>query len=403
MTIRPRSFNAFIGVATFSKLMLNTARRMVYPFAPELARGLGVPLTAVTSLIAVNQATAVLGPLGALFADRYGNKPVLLFAVVLCFIGCLGIALFPLYGVVLAGLFLAGLAKSLFDPSLQAQIGSQVPYAQRGKFIGITETSWAGATLLTIPAAGFIMSHFSWQTPFKLVAILTFVCFFLLLKLAPGPHRFHGRLSNKEKETKRLQINWKTLLKNKKVVGLLIFVFFMSLANDNVFVIYGVWLESACGMSLAEIGMSTVLIGMAEFLAEGGSALFSDRIGLKKSVLMGTAATAVTYMVLPFTASGIPLILSGLGALFLFFEFTLVSSMSLGTELVPEFRAATMAAFFAVAGIGRIIGAFSGGLIWSVYGIRGICLLSGFCSVLALAALMAGTRREPNAHKIIHP
>lgn len=394
MTSSSRSFYAFIGVATFSKLMLNTARRMVYPFAPELARGLGVPLTAVTSLIAVNQATAVLGPLGALFADRYGNKPVLLLAVTLCFIGCVGIALFPLYGAVLAGLFLAGLAKSLFDPSLQAQIGSQVPYAQRGKFIGITETSWAGATLLTIPAAGIIMSRFSWQTPFKLVAILTFVCFFLLLKLAPDRNRFHAGPLSQTKETERVKVNWKTLLKNKKVAGLLIFVFFMSLANDNVFVIYGVWLESACGMSLAQIGMSTVLIGMAEFLAEGGSALFSDRIGLKKSVLIGTAATAITYMVLPFTASGIPLILSGLGALFLFFEFTMVSSMSLGTELVPEFRAATMAAFFAVAGISRIIGAFSGGIIWSAYGIRGICLLSGVCSVLALAALMVGTRRE---------
>jgi len=381
---RSRAFPAFIGVATFSKLMLNTARRMVYPFAPELARGLGVPLTAVTSLIAVNQATAVLGPFGALFADRVGNKPVLLLAVALCFIGCVGIALFPVYGMVLAGLFLAGLAKSLFDPSLQAQIASQVPYAQRGRFIGITETSWAGTTLLTIPAAGFIISHFSWQAPFKIVALLTFVCFILLLRLAPA--------RQSDKQTKRVRVNWKMLLQNKKVAGLLIFVFFMSLANDNVFVIYGVWLENACGLSLAQIGMSTVLIGVAEFTAEGGSALFSDRLGLKRSVLMGTAATAVIYLVLPFTESGIGLILSGLFALFLFFEFTIVSSMSLGTELLPESRAATMAAFFAVGGIGRIIGAFSGGLIWSAYGIQGICLVSGSCSVLALAALGVGTR-----------
>ena len=381
---RSRAFPAFIGVATFSKLMLNTARRMVYPFAPELARGLGVPLTAVTSLIAVNQATAVLGPFGALFADRVGNKPVLLLAVALCFIGCVGIALFPVYGMVLAGLFLAGLAKSLFDPSLQAQIASQVPYAQRGRFIGITETSWAGTTLLTIPAAGFIISHFSWQAPFKIVALLTFVCFILLLRLAPA--------RQSDKQTKRVRVNWKMLLQNKKVAGLLIFVFFMSLANDNVFVIYGVWLENACGLSLAQIGMSTVLIGVAEFTAEGGSALFSDRLGLKRSVLMGTAATAVIYLVLPFTESGIVLILSGLFALFLFFEFTIVSSMSLGTELLPESRAATMAAFFAVGGIGRIIGAFSGGLIWSAYGIQGICLVSGSCSVLALAALGVGTR-----------
>lgn len=387
-----RSFNAFIGVATFSKLMLNTARRMVYPFAPELSRGLGVPLTAITSLIAVNQATAILGPLGALFADRHGNKPILLLAVALCFIGCLGIALFPVYGVVLAGLFLTGLAKSLFDPSLQAQVGTQVPYAQRGRIIGITEISWAGATLITIPVAGLVMSHFSWQTPFKIVAILTFICFFLLFKLAPAQRCLNDNLPGKKAH--QAQVNWKALIRKKKVAGLLGFIFFMSLANDNLFVIYGVWLENACGLSLAEIGMSTVLIGMAEFFAESGSALFSDKMGLKKSVFFGTAATAAIYVVLPFTASTLPLILSGLFALFLCFEFTIVSSMSLGTELVPEFRAATMAAFYAVGGIGRIIGAFSGGLIWSAYGIQGICLVSGVCSVFALTALGAGIKNK---------
>ena len=46
-----------IVVTTLCRLVLNTARRFVYPFAPALSRGLGVPLTAITSLIAINQAT----------------------------------------------------------------------------------------------------------------------------------------------------------------------------------------------------------------------------------------------------------------------------------------------------------------------------------------------------------
>jgi len=40
--------------------------------------------------------------------------------------------------------------------------------------------------------------------------------------------------------------------------------------------------------------------------------------------------------------------------------------MSLSTELMPELRASTMSAFFAIAGIGRVAGAFSYSslLIW---------------------------------------
>ena len=37
-----------IGVAALCRFILNTSRRFVYPFAPVLSRGLGVPLTAIT-------------------------------------------------------------------------------------------------------------------------------------------------------------------------------------------------------------------------------------------------------------------------------------------------------------------------------------------------------------------
>ena len=39
-----------VGTATVSRFLLNTARRFIYPFAPALSRGLGVPLPAITSL-----------------------------------------------------------------------------------------------------------------------------------------------------------------------------------------------------------------------------------------------------------------------------------------------------------------------------------------------------------------
>ena len=46
-----------IIAATLSRLVLNTGRRFAYPFAPALSRGLGVDLTAITSIIAVSQSS----------------------------------------------------------------------------------------------------------------------------------------------------------------------------------------------------------------------------------------------------------------------------------------------------------------------------------------------------------
>jgi len=44
-----------LAASALARFVLNTARRFAYPFGPALARGLDVPLTRITSLVALNQ------------------------------------------------------------------------------------------------------------------------------------------------------------------------------------------------------------------------------------------------------------------------------------------------------------------------------------------------------------
>ncbi|MCK5350769.1 MAG: MFS transporter, partial [Desulfobacula sp.] len=185
MTNHPKQFTKFITITTFTKLLFNITRRLIYPFAPEFARGLNVDLSAITSVIAVNQATSLLGPVGAGFADKYGYKILMLVSLGMLTIGTFAVGLIPVYSVLVISLFLAGFAKSIFDPSLQAFIGNFVPFEKRGQIIGITELAWAGSTLFGIPLAGIIIERFSWQTPFFIISGLSLVCFFIILKIMP--------------------------------------------------------------------------------------------------------------------------------------------------------------------------------------------------------------------------
>ncbi len=392
MTIDPKKFAGFITIATFTKFLFNITRRLVYPFAPEFARGLHVELSAITSVIAVNQATSILGPLGASLADQYGYRFLMLLSLALLTIGTFALGLIPLYPVLVACLFLAGLAKSIFDPSLQGFIGNFVPYEKRGKIIGITELAWAGSTLVGIPVTGMVIERFSWQTPFLIISGLSIVSFFIILKTLP---KTAGRKISQDSKPRALFLsNWKTILKNRQVSGILGFSFLMALANDNLFVIYGAWLEQSYHLSLAAIGFGTIFIGLSEVLGEGFTVFFSDRIGLKKTTLMGTALCTLAYFLLPVMNIGLPYVLSGLFLVFFFFELTIVTSMGLSTELVPELRASTMSAFFAVAGLGRVSGAFLGGILWSNYGLLPVCILSGSCTLLALILLLQGFYRH---------
>ncbi len=394
MPPEPDQTAGFIAVATFSKLLLNITRRLAYPFAPELARGLQVDLSAITSVIAVNQATSILGPVGAGFGDLYGFRIPMLLALAMLAIGTLAVGLLPLYPVLVLCLFLGGLAKSIFDPSLQAFIGHFVPYAGRGKIIGITELAWAGSTLIGVPAAGLVIQRFSWQTPFLMISVLSLICFFLILKRMPGSH--HSPAPALKSKT-ALMANWTTVVRNRRVTGMLGFIFFMSLANDNLFVIYGAWLENSFHLSLAAIGFGTVFIGLSEVLGEGFTVLYADRIGLKKTTILGTTLCCPAYFLLPFLDGRLGHVLAGLFLVFFCFEFSIVTAMGLSTELVPELRASVMSAFFAVAGLGRVAGAFLGGILWSGYGLFGVCLVSGFCTLAALIAMLVGfSRRRSN-------
>ncbi len=395
MKSHPKQFTGFITISTLSKLLFNITRRLVYPFAPEFARGLNVDLSAITSVIAINQTTSLLGPVGAGFADRYGYRILMLFSLGVLAVGTLAAGLIPVYSVLVICLFLSGLAKSIFDPSLQAVIANFVPFEKRGKIIGITELSWAGSTLIGIPLAGIIIERFSWQTPFLIIGGLCLVCFFIILKIMPEDKR---KTRPPEKRT-QMMTNWKTIIKNRKVLGILSFVFFMSLANDNLFVIYGAWLEQSYHLSLTAIGFGTVFIGLSEILGEGCTVFFSDRIGLKKSIIIGVSLCTSAYFLLPLLNIGLAYVLAGLFLVFFTFEFTIVTSMSLSTELVPELRASTMSAFFAIAGIGRVAGAFSGGIIWSKYGLFPICLISGVCTFAALISILLGFyQNKPNTY-----
>jgi predicted MFS family arabinose efflux permease len=81
-----------------------------------------------------------------------------------------------------------------------------------------------------------------------------------------------------------------------------------------------------------------------------------------------------------------------LAVLFLIFEFTMVTSITLCTEILPGFRATMMSGFFATAGIGRVVGALMGGAVWQTGGILATGCLSGGLTFLGMLCLVRGLK-----------
>ena len=377
-----------IGVAASCRLILNSARRFAYPFAPVLSRGLGVPLTAITSVIAVNQATAVLGMFFGPLADRWGYRLMMLTGIGILVLAMFASGFIPFYSVVLISLFLAGLGKSIFDPALQAYMSERVPFERRGMVIGVLEFSWAGSTLLGIPLIGILIEHFGWRAPFFAMGGVGILCFVALKILMPKD----AKKSIKLQATTNYRNSWKKLGQERAALGAVLFAFFVSAANDNLFVVYGAWLEKSFDLSILALGLGTSIIGVAELSGEGLTAAISDRFGLKRSVVIGLVMCVISYAVLPLLSQTLPLAFGGLFFIFFTYEFMIVSALSLCTELMPGIRATMMSSFLAAAGIGRVIGALIGIPVWQAGGILMTGVVSAFISCLGLLCLVIGLK-----------
>jgi predicted MFS family arabinose efflux permease len=377
-----------IVVVVICRLVLSTARRFVYPFAPVLSRGLGVPLTSITSLIAVNWATSLLGVFFGPLADRFGYRKMMIFGLMMLAGGMFAGGFFPFYGVILIALFLAGLGKNVFDPAVQAYVSERVPYGRRATAIGFLEISWAGSTLLGIPLIALLIDRVGWQSPFFAMGGMGLAGIFALSVLFPLDEQSMSKPRPSMPFNKILSV----IAQDRASVGALAFVFFFSAAIDNLFVIYGAWLEQAFNVSVVTLGMATGIIGVAELVGEILVATISDRFGLKRVVLIGTTLCIFTYGLLPFAAQTLMSALAGLFVHFLIFEFTIISSVALCTELQPGMRATVIAGFFAAAGLGRILGAMSGGPVWLAGGIISTGLVSAIVTTLAFLTLFWGLR-----------
>jgi len=373
---------------TLFRLLLNTSRRFVYPFAPALSRSLDVPLAAVTSIIAAGQLTSLLGVFAGPLADRFGCRMMMRAGLAILALGMVFCGLVPLYWPVFAGLVVASFGKTIFDPAIQAFVGNNVSFERRGRIVGIIETAWAGSTLIGIPALGLIIDHIGLRQSFFLLGLLGAVGWLVLGLVIPrdqtSPTLVKNRIS--------LWASMKQLFRIRAAAGMLLFGFFISVANDCLFVVYGAWFEKDFNISIVALGFSTIAIGSAELLGEFLTAMFSDRIGLKRAIVIGPLAAISAYLMLPVIGQSLALGMAGLFLVFLAFEFTMVTSFTLCTEVIPQTRATMMAGYYAISGAGRMIGVLVAGMVWSWAGIKGVACVSAGLTLVGLAALLWGLR-----------
>ncbi len=352
---------ARVAALTFPRLILNVAYRMVYPFLPAIARGLGVSLASASLLVTWRSLAGLVSPLFGPLSDRLDRRWVMVGGLLTLVVGATLVALVPTFLPVALGFLLMGLAKVVFDPNLQAYVGDRVPYPRRGRVIGLMELAWGGAILVGAPAVGWAIDRWGWRSPFVGLVILGMISTVLVLRGLPAED---PRTAVPGRQPALATIGH--VLRNRAAVAMLGITLLMVAANALLFLVYGAWMETSFGLSVGRIGIATATVGAAELLGEIGVGGLVDRLGKRRSIAVGLVLTALCYIVLPFVASTLVTALIGMFGLFFCFEFTIVSTMPLATELAPGARGTLMTWNVAAFSLGGALGAALAPRLWAL-------------------------------------
>ena len=348
-------------VVFFSRLMLNLAVRVTYPFLPAIARGLGISFQQAGLLVAARHCVGLTGALWGVVSERKGYGWGMLIGLTALLLGCLSVSFSMSFTFALVGFVLIGISKPIYDPSVQAFVSARIPYSKRAKALGILEASWAGSWLLGIPLSGLLIAHFGWHSPFSLISGAALLAIFWTTRLQDVTLTNQAAAKNGDQNLSAPAESPSGKLGPILVLGVSLLMVF---ANENMVIVYGAWLEEQFQLRVQELGFFSILVGLAELGGELSVVALVDRIGKRRAILGGLTLTGLSYMALPFCQSSIYVAAVGLVCMFFLFEFTIVSIFPYVSEMVPAERGKWLAFNYTALVIGRLCGALSGPWLW---------------------------------------
>ncbi len=274
-----------------------------------------------------------------------------------------------------------GMAKSLFGPQVQAFVGDNVPYEKRGTAFGFIELSWAIAWIVGVPLFGFLIERTAWWSSFLVFGAVGVLGLVMVLRFAV---RRDDPTTRAAAATFDL-VSVRQVFRSGPAVRLLIFGVLIAFTSQLATLVYAPYLVRAFTLSPAQLGVASVVLGVADVVAELATVVLVDRFGKWRSVVISCVGFAASFFaVIALSQSLLPMLV-GLFFVFLTFEFALVASLAVVSEVVPKARATMSGFVLATSSMGRII---ASAIALPLFGVGGLPLVMGLAGMLTALAVI---------------
>ena len=406
-----------------AKLLVDTAVQLYNPFLSIIAVGAGVSIASMGRLVSLRHLMGLTAPILGSVADRFGYRWVIQGSLLLSGIGMLVIAASKNVFALAVGMILTGIGQAGYTPNIHAYISSKLPYAKRAMGLGMIEYSWALAGIIGLFLAGRLIDTYSWRTPFILLgfAFIAMTFWFFTVprdRTLEQRDRADSKSGVDENESDKLE-NTQQVTRESTVrvirpggdsVAARVMRTFMATLDIgsggasawasvvvaglcmfsimHILIIHGGWLQAEYALSASALGTVALVFGVTDLVSSVLVSVAVDRIGKRRSVLIGVVGAAIGFFLLPFLNRGvIPAIIS-IALPRMFFEFSIVSLFPLLSEQSPEHRGKVLSLGITAGLLGSTLAGITGPKAYLSIGVFGLGPVSCIASLIALLLLV---------------
>jgi DHA1 family tetracycline resistance protein-like MFS transporter len=226
-------------------------------------------------------------------SDRFGRRPVILYAVASLGIDYIIMGFAPTLGWLFVGRSIAGMAGASFTPAYAYVADISTP-EKRARNFGVVGAMF-GLGFIIGPALGGLLGSLGPRAPFFAAAVLSFLnlCYglFVLPESLPADRRrsFDWRRANPLGTFKQMR-------KHPVVIGLLSALFLWMVANTVFPATWSFFTKLRFGWSEAMIGASLAMVGGVMVTSQAlVLRRLVPRIGERRAVLLGVTLAAIGY------------------------------------------------------------------------------------------------------------
>lgn len=226
------------------------------------------------------------GLLAAGFADRFDRKRMLVVMYAGFVVGTALCGLAPSYELLLAARIVTGCFGGVVGSITFAIVADLFSFSQRGRVMGIVQTSFAAAQVLGLPAGLWLASHGGWHVPFLVIAaVAAGVGVLIAAKLQPVT----GHLEAARGRNAFAHL-WATASKPRHLAGfsatiLLATGGFMLMPFGSTFSVNNL------GIAFDSLPLLYVVTGLASIVTSLYAGGLSDRFGKFPVFVVGTLVT----------------------------------------------------------------------------------------------------------------